>query len=94
MDARPKLSLVIGFGSAFLIMLGVVEVLTTMFGVPELHALGAAYTALALALIWFGLWLKNYHGGFAIFTGAIILIGILLFAAMYASRPELFQAIE
>jgi hypothetical protein len=62
------------------------------FGLTEFQAVIFASAAWGLALISLGFIFRNRHGGFAIFVGFIALLCAVLFAAIYASKPELFPA--
>jgi hypothetical protein len=90
MRARPVASFIIGLLTASFLTAALAEMLHTQLGLNEIYSMGAAYAALGLALTLFGFWLRNNHGGFAVFIGLIILICAVLLPAMYTARPELF----
>jgi hypothetical protein len=92
MRARPVTSLVGGVALAATSTGFVGEVLTSQLGFNEIYVVAAAAALWGFALIGFGLWLRNHHGGFAVFFGFIALICALLFLAMYVARPDLFSA--
>jgi hypothetical protein len=87
---RPILATVLTLVVADIFALTLMAALRTFLGIVEWYALGVVMALLGVAAIGFGIWLRNYHGGFAIFVGVILLLGAVLFPAMYASQPELF----
>ena len=90
MRARPIASFVAGIALVNVIAVVVADVLTTQLGWHEMLSFSAVTGALGVGLIAFGVWLRNYHGGFAVLFGLIALICAVLFPAMYAARPDLF----
>ena len=90
MRAKPVTSFIVMYAFAVVVTAVVGDMLATYLRLNEIYVFAAASVVWGLALIAFGFWLGNHHGGFAVFVGFIALIGAILFPAMYAARPDLF----
>lgn len=65
-----------------------------LFGLNGVHKTIVAAFTLSVAFFLFAAFNRTIHAGFAVLVGFIALLTAIFFAALYATRPELFVAIE